>query len=78
MEPWQEPAAADAALDPGLLHRDPESSTAPLLLVSDGCREPGDSSRSQHSSEERKEMRVKTRREDSGLVGHAWRTHPFR
>lgn len=39
----------------GLLHRDPDSSTAPLLLVSDGCRELGDSSGSQHSSDKRKE-----------------------
>lgn len=40
---------------PRLPHRDPESSAAPLLLVSEGCRDPGDSSNSGHSSvEERK------------------------
>lgn len=56
-------------LDPRLLHRDPESSTAPLLLVSDGCREPGDSSKSQHSSDLRKgKKEVKKKPGDSPLT----------
>lgn len=38
-------------LGPKLLHRDPESSIPPLLLVSEGCKDPGDSSNSQHSSD---------------------------
>lgn len=77
-DPWQEPLAADMVLDPRLLHRDPESSTAPLLLVSDGCREPGDSSRSQHSSDIRKgkEGGEKEARWFS-FDGCGWRTHPF-
>lgn len=56
-------------LDPRLLHRDPESSTPPLLLVSDGCREPGDSSKSQHSSDFRQGRKeVKKEPGDSALA----------
>lgn len=49
---WQELIfpTADAMLGPKLLHRDPESSMAPLLLDSEGSKEPGDSSNSLHSS----------------------------